>query len=374
MLVNLRGIRNAQRIDAEPIYTSDDVLVIVCAALALYNAVELMSLIFMTFKRRAGLYFWSILFTTFGVLPYCVGWLIVYFDLTEDYVGLIIDTVGWILLVTGQSVVLYSRLHLVVTDTKILRAVLVMIIINGVIWHVSITVLLFGSSFSANENKRGYNDVFNVLEKVQMTCFCLQELIISVLYIWKTFEILKTAFGDKRRVLWKLFALNLAIVVMNAGLLAVDYLNYYTWEQCIKVVTYSIKLKLEFAILSQLIDFIRTRGGTQSRSGLDYRSTGAAVPLSSLNRPQKEISKRASHIHIANPVACSDAQSSTHVSASKGTPEDASSDKIRVITEVDVESLSAYPRDDRSTDELYDGSLAEHNETKRVKTYGSGSI
>jgi hypothetical protein len=88
----------------------------------------------MTFKRREGLYFWSILLASFGVLPYCVGWLIVYFDLTHDYVGMIIDSIGWVLLVSGQSMVLYSRLHLVVIDARILRGVLIMIISNGIVW------------------------------------------------------------------------------------------------------------------------------------------------------------------------------------------------------------------------------------------------
>jgi hypothetical protein len=60
--------------------------------------------------------------------------MIVYFDFTHDYVGMIIDSVGWMLLISGQSMVLYSRLHLVVYDTRILRAVLWMITCNGVVW------------------------------------------------------------------------------------------------------------------------------------------------------------------------------------------------------------------------------------------------
>lgn len=47
---------------------------------------------------------------------------------------MIIETVGWVLVISGQSFVLYSRLHLIVTDVKILRAVLIMIIINGLVW------------------------------------------------------------------------------------------------------------------------------------------------------------------------------------------------------------------------------------------------
>ncbi|KNB17788.1 hypothetical protein FOXG_15993 [Fusarium oxysporum f. sp. lycopersici 4287] len=213
MLSQSRDIESAKRDEAGPKYSAESMLVIVCATLALCNAVELLTLIFMTFKRCAGLYFWSILLASFGVLPYCAGWLIVYFDITHDY-----------------------------------------------------------------------------------------ELIISGIYIWKTINILKTALGNTRRILWQLFAINLIIVIMDFTLLIIEYENFYVWEQGIKVVTCSIKLKLEFAVLGELIDFICHRGGTQS--------------------------------------------------ASNTVPDDAASDEIRVVTRVDVESLSTFPRDDQSTDEL----------------------
>lgn len=96
------------------------VIVIVCSTLALYNALELILLIFTTFKVLSrpskcwhGLYFWSLLVATFGVIPYTVGFLIAFFQLTQQYAGFTIDSYGWITMVTGRSVVLYSRLHLV---------------------------------------------------------------------------------------------------------------------------------------------------------------------------------------------------------------------------------------------------------------------
>ncbi|EXL40266.1 hypothetical protein FOCG_17154 [Fusarium oxysporum f. sp. radicis-lycopersici 26381] len=353
MLSLSRGIEGAKRAEGGPMYSGESVLVIVCATLALYNAVELLALIFMTFKRRGGLYFWSILLASFGVLPYCAGWLIVYFDITHDYVGMIIDSIGWVMLVSGQSMVLYSRLHLVVTDARILRGVLVMIISNGIVWHTSITVLLFGSSYSPHESRHGFNAVFNVLEKVQMTCFCVQEFTISGLYIWTTIEFLKTAFGNTRRILWQLFVINMIICLMDFALLTIEYKNFYVWQQGIKVVTYSIKLKLEFAVLGELIDFIRHHGGTQSGSNRDYGNTGAFVELSAVRKgDNKDSSNMIDHAYRR------DTQTNTVTVASKAVPGDAASDEIRIITRVDVESLSAYPRNDQSTDELYNHTMA----------------
>jgi hypothetical protein len=62
--------------------TPRSVIAIVCSTLALYNALELI-LIFTTFKRWHGLYFWSLLVATFGIIPYTVGFLIVFFQLTR---------------------------------------------------------------------------------------------------------------------------------------------------------------------------------------------------------------------------------------------------------------------------------------------------
>ncbi|KAJ5980003.1 hypothetical protein N7481_007301 [Penicillium waksmanii] len=230
----------------------------VCSALAMYNALLLLTLIFAIFERRRGLYFWSLSLASFGIIPYCVGWLIDFFNLTPDWAGMILAQIGWTLLVSGQSMVLYSRLHLV------LRVLLWMIIVNGIIWHTSITVLVFGSNYSPVQNQDGFNAVFNVLEKVQMTCFCVQEFILSGFYIWKTWELLGTTFGCELRFIRQLFAINVFIVAMDIALLAIEYKSLFLWKQGVKAVTYSIKLKLEFAILGQLVEFVKHRGRTAS--------------------------------------------------------------------------------------------------------------
>ncbi|KAH7110632.1 hypothetical protein B0J13DRAFT_534496 [Dactylonectria estremocensis] len=348
-----RGDSYTRQAVTHAVYSPEDVLVFACSTLALYNSVELLSLISMTFKRRSGLYFWSILFASFGIIPYCVGWMIVYFDFTHDYVGMIIDSIGWVLLISGQSVVLYSRLHLVVNDTRILRATLWMVVCNGVVWHTSITVLLFGSTYSPHESKKGFNAVFNVLEKVQMTCFCVQEFIISGLYIWKTVDILKTAFGNTRRIIWQLFAINIVIVIMDIALLAIEYKNFYVWQQGCKVVVYSIKLKLEFAVLGQLIHFVQNRQATQSGDPSNRNPTGF-VEISR-DKPSKSdkmgtLRSRTDTMHLEDLSA----ERATVVTVPKATPHsEVGRDEICIMARIDVESADGMdPRDDRSTDEL----------------------
>lgn len=134
--------------------------------LALYNAIELVVLVFVTFQRYHGLYFWSLVIAAFGIIPYSLGFLIKFFQLLDPnrdvgYVAVFFLTIGWYamvtggsipsywtfsLIVTGQSVVLWSRLHLLTSSRRVLRWTLWMIIVNGVLLHSTTTVLTFGSN------------------------------------------------------------------------------------------------------------------------------------------------------------------------------------------------------------------------------------
>jgi hypothetical protein len=233
------------------------VIVILCSTLSLYNALELLLLILVTFKRRSGLYFWSLLVASLGVMLYTVGYILDYFHLTYTLVGDIINNIGWWTMITGQSVVLYSRLHLVLHDPKILRFVLYMIIVDAVIFHGVTTIVHFGT-YSHNQ---GFNNAFKVIEKFQMTGFCIQEFIISGLYTKEVVHFLHIVTQrGVRRTMWELFTINVFIVALDIGLLVIEYLNLSVFEITFKGVVYSVKLKMELAILGKLVSMSQSGG------------------------------------------------------------------------------------------------------------------
>lgn len=328
----------------------------VCTTLAIYNAFELLILITTTFKRRKGLYFWSIFLASFGLIPYSVGWTLVHFEPNIAYAGMTIDSIGWVLLVTGQSLVLYSRLHLVLNNVNILRAVLWMIICNGVVWHISITVLLFGSKYSPQPSRSNFNAVYNVLEKVQMSFFCVQEFIISGLYIWTTLDILRTAFGNKRRFMWQLFAINVLIVIMNVGVLAVEYKSYFVWEQGLKVVIYSIKLKLEFAILSQLVRFAQRHGDANSGSASHVHITRSAEPPGT---PPHTKDGKGGRPSVPEAIHLEEVQVNEVVSSTPETSNGRESEggQVWVPTRIDMEDCASDFGDERNMRRLYDDAI-----------------
>jgi hypothetical protein len=114
-------------------------------AVAWYNVIDLNVLIFITFKRHRGLYFYSLLASSWGIAIYALAFLMKFFQVWKNnYVSVAFITIGWYAMVTGQSLVLYSRLHLVVRDKEKFRWVLYMIIIDVFLFHVPTTVLTFG--------------------------------------------------------------------------------------------------------------------------------------------------------------------------------------------------------------------------------------
>ena len=146
------------------------------AGLAMYNALELMALVFFTFVRYKGLYFWSLLVASFGIIPYSLGLLIKFFELTgrNQWISELLLTLGWWAMVTGQSVVLWSRLHLLLIGprgTRILKLTKWMIIIDALILHIPNSTLNTGSNGIFGPNITPYLRGFNVYEKVQMVGF-----------------------------------------------------------------------------------------------------------------------------------------------------------------------------------------------------------
>ena len=75
--------------------------------LSLYNAIELIVLALVTFQRYQGLYFWSLLVSAGGIVPYSVGFIVKFFRLlnpgrNEGYVAVVLLTIGWWGMVSGE--------------------------------------------------------------------------------------------------------------------------------------------------------------------------------------------------------------------------------------------------------------------------------
>lgn len=137
--------------------------------IALYNVVELNVIIFTTFKHHRGLYFWSFVVATSAL--WSLGYLTKDFGLASGTVlySIFIAT-GWCAMVTGQSLVLYSRLHLILYNQTHLRLVLAMIIFNAVVLHIPTIVMGAGSN---SNNPDVWLKLYPIYEKIHVMIFFL---------------------------------------------------------------------------------------------------------------------------------------------------------------------------------------------------------
>ncbi|KAE8158590.1 hypothetical protein BDV40DRAFT_12421 [Aspergillus tamarii] len=223
-------------------------------AIALYNAVELLVLILANFHHHHGIYFWSMfLSTALGVIPFSIGAVIDLYDLSPLWVILVMIDLGWVFMVGGQSVVLYSRLHLVSRNERVLRYLRYIIIIDTILLATPMSIIYFATAYS---KPTAWARAFYVMEVIQVIWFSVQECVISTFWIVETAKLIRLRPGYDRhrnRIMYEILAMNLAVISMDIALLVLQFSGYYYVQVPVKATVYSIKLKLEFAVLGKLV-------------------------------------------------------------------------------------------------------------------------
>jgi len=260
--------------------TKLDYFQVACAAISIFSSVEVLALAFTTFARYNTLYFAAIVGCASGCILFAGGFIDLFYKLYDNdgvtvYRPLFILTFGWYAMVTGFSLVMYSRLHLVSVPKNYIRYVKYMIIFNVICSHFPTTVLTFGTFVVATPS---WAYAYAQMEKLQMTLFCIQEVTLGTLYLVYTrrLRLNKKVTHLVRQTLY----INAAVLMLDVTMLIIQYIDLYNYQIMLKVVVYAIKLKLEFFILNLLSKFLQKNMSTAespksplgSGNGLDHMS------------------------------------------------------------------------------------------------------
>ncbi|KAI9727989.1 MAG: hypothetical protein M1828_005394 [Chrysothrix sp. TS-e1954] len=351
---NNNGISGDYSGDNETIYRA----LTAFTAIAWYNAAELIVLVLVVFKKYTGLYFWSLLITSIAVIPYSIGaWMKLVSPNVSPYISVSFLSLSWMVMVPGQSFVLYSRLHLITQNQKLLRAVFWMIIIDAIILCIPTAVLTYGT----NSNKPAlFLHGYQIMEKIQMTCFVIQELIISSIYLYEIRRILGVVYeGGTRQLMYELLIINVIIIGLDVALITVEYLNLYEIETVFKGMVYTIKLKLEFGVLSKLVKVVTANHGPQRvtsfahEMNLKHTSHAQAIssPLFSGRRPSARRESTRSGITGAFHLEHAPLQHAASVGSF------ATSRNASIVTPTTLPSCEEIPARPRSLSESYPGKL-----------------
>lgn len=218
--------------------------------------------LFTTLKRRSGLYFWSVLITSWGLCIRQIGIMTSYLARQCPWVlRLALAQVGWVMMVTGFSLVLYSRLSIIVQSRRTRQFALAMIIFNGVVWHTAMTTISTGKAYEkyAGDISRlpAWQHVDYYFERTQIVVFSAQETIISILYLHAAYKYLKNGFAQKeksRQIMTTLLLVQVTIIAIDIGIIVIDFLGYLQLKLFINSFVYAAKLELEFVALNQLVE------------------------------------------------------------------------------------------------------------------------
>jgi hypothetical protein len=225
------------------------------ASITLCYSIELIVLTLATFKRYGGVYFWSLLVTSYSLIVNTIGFLLFFFTHVSPFVAVTVIVLGWCCMVTGHSIVLWSRLHLVLQNPRLLRAILYLIIFNAVTLHTTTIVLMYGSV--STNTRSSFETGYYVIERIQLVIFCLQELLLSGIYIFETARLLRLRPRRAHKViLLQLLAINVIILLLDLVVVVLQYASMYELQVLFKPMAYSIKVRLEYAILGRLVQIV----------------------------------------------------------------------------------------------------------------------
>ncbi|CAG7924771.1 unnamed protein product [Penicillium olsonii] len=279
------------------------------------GAAEVVVSIFESFKRYRGLYFWSMQIAAWGILVHAIAAQIRFLSYASNLAMTIPFAIGWICMVTGQAVVLYSRLHLVVHDVRHIRWVLWMIIASFFILHAPMTGLFF--CLNLGDTRCIYPAA--IYDRLQIVGFALQDTIICAIYIREALMALKPLFAIRghsgRRVIYWLLFVNVFGIILDVLIIITEFKVHYI-AVGFKTVAYSIKLKLEFFALTQLRELTRTYPCSLCQ-GLEGQARGSSEAnifnvLVNHDHPTVQVGTLPSFVGTINPPPPQSTHSSTY--------------------------------------------------------------
>jgi hypothetical protein len=253
---------------------------------------------FATIRDKRSLYFRATLASSWGLSLRSQAYLMGYYNRKIPWwIYGPLSQLGWIFMVSGFALVLWSRLGLIFANERVKRYLLFVIVFNGIVWHTILTVFSMimwdqrGPSPPTALYRR-VRDVNQVFEYTQVCIFNSQEIFISSIYIYAAYIYLRdfshlgspSTRAKVRGAIVLLLVIQAIVVFIDAAVITIDLLGLSQLKGMINSFVYCVKLELEFLVLNQLIEISRlgVPGLPSSSRGsvrLDVEAAVAAAPV-----------------------------------------------------------------------------------------------
>lgn len=215
--------------------------------------------IYRVFKKKRGLYYWSLIIGTWACAFSTIGNVLK--NLTPQYgpkiwpFWTLLINGGWSLYATAECIVLYSRLHLVNRSHKVQRKILWFIIIGSFVLILPNWVFIF-PAYDVNSTKVSsiWSPRQAIVDRTSQLGFTIIESTISAIYIWSLAKLLRVKSTVRQRVVMRdLIRVNVIVIAFDLVITILIFLNQTNLSYSIQDFTYALKFKLEFVVLNQLM-------------------------------------------------------------------------------------------------------------------------
>jgi hypothetical protein len=194
---------------------SEELALMAMTSMAIFGDTLVLFLVFLTFRRHTGLYFWTLIGTAMSQILVCISTYLSFWVLGSRLIGipLALSNIGNSMYVVFQFLVLYSRLHIIGASRRHLRLILGTIITEFCVAELPLVVLsvystLHPENISAANIYRKYWDVEAVL-------YTLVDCALSAMY----FILIRRMWGEERawvRVHWNIVGMIALILCIDA--------------------------------------------------------------------------------------------------------------------------------------------------------------
>jgi hypothetical protein len=199
---------------------------------------ELIPIIWTSFKRRNGLYFWAIVVATLGSFLFNLGTTIYIYNLSNGTKAILgvttaINTLGYLIYIPAEFTVLYSRLHILAASQKTLRFVGILAAAEYALFTIPNAVLSIGASTISTP---AFDISYSYFQRIEIVGYTITEIIFSIVYIRHTLRMWGTGAEPKvKKILKWCLCANILVILLDIVTVVFEYTGKAYYLVCVLV-------------------------------------------------------------------------------------------------------------------------------------------
>jgi hypothetical protein len=197
-------------------------ITLACTSIGLFCCIEMIFLVTITFRRYSGLYFWSIVGGTCSQFLVCWSVVLLYWisEPSQPAAWLTLAAIGYLLYVPFEFLVLYSRLHLLLTSKRTLNWVLGAIVMESLVAEIPLTTLMILNTLHPDSQR--VLSIYTTWWLAESVLYTVVDVMLCGVYFLQC----KRLWGDDNRmtrVLWHVIAMVIILFIIDVAYVVLSF-------------------------------------------------------------------------------------------------------------------------------------------------------